>query len=111
MSEPLDLDAIEARHKASTPGEWVEDVTCVGSIDNGYICGLESMNESDMKFIAHAHQDIPALLAEVRRAHKEIALDDNLLDRYKSVIALIPECSDHGDQCLPNAENWIRANR
>jgi predicted amidophosphoribosyltransferase len=42
---------------------------------------------------------------------KLATVTDELYEGYKKVIDLIPECEQHGPQCLPNAENWIRANR
>lgn len=50
----LDLDAIEARVAAASPGPWV-------------ITGDNPCSNGDGPFIAHAREDVPALLAEVRR--------------------------------------------
>lgn len=91
----LDLEAIEARCEAATPGPWwalvyeslekakldsafpwadkhafPKEVACVwkGS-ERGYLGlpGIIEVNANDGTFIAHARQDIPALIAEVRR--------------------------------------------
>lgn len=72
QAEPLDLDAIRACCEAASPGEWrregVSVVTdraniCV-TCDGGTSAGEQQANAA---FIAHAHQDVPALLAEVER--------------------------------------------
>lgn len=85
----LDLDAIEAREKATTPGPWVHDETdgigcdvwtqgetvmggTVHTTDDGYPRGDYNPVE-DALFIAHAKQDIPALVAEVRRLREVLA--------------------------------------
>jgi hypothetical protein len=71
MSEQprLDLDAIETRCAAATPGPW----EC-GIIENGgQLCVwygdrvlVEGIDEN-AEFTAAAHQDVPALVAECRR--------------------------------------------
>jgi hypothetical protein len=76
-----DLEAIEARCAAATPGPWVSyvegrDHTSGSSFirthnaagERGEDIELSSgATQSDQDFIAHARQDIPLLLAEVRR--------------------------------------------
>lgn len=91
MSRPLDsneVDAIEARAKAATPGPWewwtsnswrrlkqgserhrslsiLEPITAVdGQTDI-------SVREEDMTFIAAARADVPALVAHIRTLEKE----------------------------------------
>lgn len=75
----LDVDAIEARANAATPGPWklwgmtvmtdrhgtgdvadCDDIAFTADPDRG----LRTFNAD---FIAHAREDIPALVAEVRR--------------------------------------------
>lgn len=64
-----ELAAIEKRAEAATDSPWV-----TGSIPwkvwydggHGTICDVRSRAE-DRDFIAHARQDVPALLKEVRR--------------------------------------------
>lgn len=84
MTATLDLDAIEARCNAATPGPWEISYGCeeesryrwravgppheVVENDAGYDDGsAESASEDDAKFIAHARTDVPLLIAEVRR--------------------------------------------
>jgi hypothetical protein len=79
----LDLDAIEARCEAASPGpwtaklgrttDWIADGRCGGISDaNGEEIittdsGVYGPEEADAAFIAAARTDVPALLAEVRR--------------------------------------------
>lgn len=69
-----DLDQIEARLRAATPGPWksfVEgrDHTSGSSFIQTPDSDIESCGATaaDQDFIAHARQDLPRLLAEVRR--------------------------------------------
>lgn len=83
-----ELDAIEARANAATPGPWnygfLGDTrrpmvfyqfgqraleSLAGDV---IICkGKHAGGDSNMDFIAHAREDIPALIAEVRRLMDE----------------------------------------
>ena len=76
------LRAIELRANAATPGPW-EEVAESGE------CWLTSqsdetaatyivpdtalMNQDDIEFIAHAREDVPALIAEARRLQAQWA--------------------------------------
>ncbi len=69
-----DLDQIEARLLAATPGPWkslVEgrDHTSGSSFIQTPASDIEpsGATAADQDFIAHARQDLPKLLAEVRR--------------------------------------------
>ncbi|WP_060210221.1 hypothetical protein [Sporosarcina koreensis] len=69
------LEAIRERAEAATEGPWK-------NFDGGYIVGgseiavgevvAEAERDADAEFIAHAREDIPALLAEVERMQKII---------------------------------------
>lgn len=76
MTQPLNLDQIQARHAAATPGTWtvewdrddVSDIPFPTSI--GPISYVEHHGErftEDARFVEHAHDDTGLLLAEVRR--------------------------------------------
>ena len=90
MTDPLtaaDLDTIEQRANAATEGPWEydgggeitqhfslpepwamvvsTDVACMAYCYGGSAAGVE--RDEDAEFIAHARDDVPALLAEVRR--------------------------------------------
>jgi hypothetical protein len=71
----LDLDAIEQRANEATPGPWTahaEDIFYPrDDEDRGPVSSLLGGGEpghlADAEFMAHARQDVPALVAEVRR--------------------------------------------
>ena len=62
----LDLDAIEARCEAATEGPWHKDGIYRVFAPTGQIVAY-SMNSANREFVQHAREDVPALLAEVRR--------------------------------------------
>lgn len=75
-----DLDAIEAREKAASPGPWLvsgwQDPDEFWFGDGYYEGGpavLGSNGEADAEFIGHARADVPALVAEVRRLREKVA--------------------------------------
>lgn len=88
-TEPLDIDAIEARANAATPGPWVETPysRSGAGTDERYTAitgGREvvttdqfpcSRKPADATFIAHARTDIPALVARVRELEARPCLD------------------------------------
>ena len=97
----LDLAAIRERVEKATPGPWREDgpwwhdndeatVVITVDVDRAAVCiqpplharrGLAS--DADMEFIAHAREDIPALLAEIDRLNATIQrVRDIVNDKY-----------------------------
>ena len=85
----LDLNAIEARAEAATPGPWTARLSDMWEINAG--SDLVSVVEScwlpddceagqhggipdvdDARFIAHARTDVPALVAELRAAREVV---------------------------------------
>ncbi len=75
-----ELAEIEARAEAATPGPWeVDNDLSVFTKDGGHgtpwtlfdTVGNEGEDSSNADFIAHARQDVPALVAEVRRLNEE----------------------------------------
>lgn len=77
---PERLAEIEARAEAATPGEWVQSTYAGGQVDRQVmISGVPKMQTmaaignasdnrwADIAFIAHSRQDIPDLIAEVKR--------------------------------------------
>ncbi len=74
----LDLDAIEARAEAATPGPWREPKNGLGlgwtifpKNSKGWsIATCDSGTDAD--FIAHARTDVPALVAELRVAREVV---------------------------------------
>ena len=126
----LDLDAIETRANAATPGPWgfydgdnYADVaadlqqTSPGSYsyrekiarleDENYWDDLAHEDDDEDRapeqmaanaaFIAHAREDVPALLAEIRRLRQALTAT-----RTKTLIeeadAIVQHCPDHGPQ-------------
>lgn len=73
MMDRKTLDAILARYAASTPGQWTADP------DGGYVrlstgpWVADGRTEMNKTFIAAAHQDVPALVAEVLRLRRRWA--------------------------------------
>ena len=65
----IDLNAIEARAKAATRGPWYEEGWFTENEDGDYV----EIEPADAAFSAHAREDIPALLAEVKRQAAELA--------------------------------------
>lgn len=69
MSE-AELDAIEQRANAATPGPWrsveVDDPYVALMLESGAE-GWPAATDADRAFIAAARSDVPALVAEVRR--------------------------------------------
>src|SRR4051812_23457484 len=85
----LDLGAIKAREQAATPGPWHEaemqapqgfDLVVVadvskempdGSANVETIAWLDWKREANLPFIAHARQDIPALIEALEAERRE----------------------------------------
>lgn len=87
MMNKEQLDAIKERVEKATPGEWIGDYggvetthkdfqkvsggvygehnTICNTFDGEYIENSNAIHDS--RFIAHARQDVPALIAEVER--------------------------------------------
>jgi hypothetical protein len=96
------LDAITARCEAATPGPW--------KVVEGKSFGVQSENKNiancfraeNEQFIAHARQDIPALLAEVERLREErdraIAALEDLIGKTDSDVSC-PLCKHNGVRC------------
>lgn len=102
-AEPVNLAAIEARAKAATPGPWQEFygsrfdgkqrfyVGQVGpTVSVNDITG-DGLPRADAEFIAHAREDVPALVAEVKR-HVEY---DDERDTVAGVSELVEQCRAH----------------
>ena len=125
---PLDLDAIEVRANAATDGPWEAPdqllIPCVrGVSDHGNtirVCQFGWNNSPDAKrrdannavFIAHAREDVPALVAEVRRlrqCNEELVIErDEWMalarehnDKRYAVLHRLRECTDpSGTGCV-----------
>ena len=74
MTDTLDLAAIEARAEAATKGPWESrDYPNDEVWDSKGIWLADVRNEETAAFIAHAREDIPALLARVRELEAALA--------------------------------------
>ena len=99
----LDLEAIKARAAAATEGPWEWDDSTIGQhwsrpqpwatvVDDEVKCGdycyggssSPIKSDADGQFLAHAREDIPALVAEVERLCEE---RDEYLRRLDAVEA------------------------
>ena len=103
----MNLDAIEARAKAATPGPWVVDKGAfgigviaesqIGIPDNDpegvYIADCYKKSaEVHAEFIAHAREDIPDLTARVRE------LESYIEERTQKVESLIKAARNATDR-------------
>jgi hypothetical protein len=81
MNEPLldeaYLNEIERRSNAATPGPWVSFIEGRDNMSGSSFIRtasedieLTGATDADQDFIAHARQDVPFLLGEVRRLRK-----------------------------------------
>ncbi len=66
------LTEIKLREQAATPGPWYADGWALWDDDHGEFVELHD-TDPDAQFIAHAREDIPALIAEVEKSGREIA--------------------------------------
>jgi len=65
----LDLGPIKEREEKATAGPWRRSPLIDGAL---YTVARCRVCESDMDFISHARNDIPALVAEVERLRAEL---------------------------------------
>jgi hypothetical protein len=75
-----DIQAIEQRLERATPGPWIEHLEKRDEISGSDVIAtadqdiyLPGASEADYIFVANARQDIPRLLAEIRRLRREIS--------------------------------------
>lgn len=81
MTESIDRAAIKARAEAATPGPWSYRPEILGlpnttvMAENGQVgyVAVGHFLSPDAEFIAHAREDIPALLAALEEAEREVA--------------------------------------
>lgn len=112
------LAAIEARVNATTPAPWTHATFPEASISRGYYLiewrqapGLAPHTiaravwpEYNAAFIAHAREDVPRLVAEVRRLRRS---GDTLLALVRAYLATLPPCDfcDNAATCFGGSEN------
>lgn len=103
----LDLDAIEARANAATPGPWKRlpslsiDYAVESEVSKG--CGVPDLMidlsgdsaRADADFIAAARTDVPALVAEVRRLRVAIGVGrEGIIERDETIARLASEAEE-----------------
>ena len=113
----LDLDAIEARANAATPGPWTTERPA--PLTEGPAAGLRpgvciaatspskenrvyanppggQYPSADQRFIAHARTDVPALADEVRRLRAALTSLSNDADHALSVLETVRRYTPDG---------------
>src|SRR5690242_7401628 len=117
MTQPLDLAPIQARLYATTAGPWFADGHEIyvrtpndGDVWIGETCDIDDLTASvaNGAFVAHARQDVPALLAEVTRLRAE------LVDAQASAVheaARLLEAAGHDDDAVNFLDNWADYDR
>lgn len=108
------LDAIREREAKATAGPWdVEgsaycgplDTLTVYPVEDGGALAYVQPSWEDAEFIAHAREDVPALLAEVERLRTRAALADAMIDRVaRDTAAKEPFTSRRQWEDLPHDE-------
>jgi hypothetical protein len=97
----LDLDAIRRRCEAATEGPWATYksangwhymIPTVGVVDSVF-----RQAEADVRFIAHAREDVPALIAEVERLRRSGGSSET---EGATGVTACPVCSEDGTVLL-----------
>lgn len=125
---PADLDAIEERARAATPGPWVSEGTLVlGSGGVDWVCRTASghgaspaaveEDEANATLIAAARSDVPALCAALREAWEArdaaralcaprpgmAAIEADTKDSLRVAWERLDEARQHGDSARARA--------
>ena len=112
-STPLDLDAIQARADAATPGPWFAHEDWPGRVFaesefNAHVARVTGSNpEPNERFIAAARTDVPALLAEVRRLRAE---RDEFCNRVDTLTAVAKGNKRHVQEMYRDLQQSRREN-
>ena len=114
-----ELNEIEARANAATPGKWKHvdmrrhQIIC----EDKYIGGIEDYENAN--FITHAREDIPELVAEVRKLRAEMDVlaskivqvtelncpDFGIKGEFKCLKELC-DCKEHESKCWIDWARW-----
>ena len=115
MTQPLtaqQLDEIEARANAATPGPWEEHKPYgpdfYAYLRGPYLRGVGTLNfgdgedaAADREFVKHAREDVDALLAEVRRLTARVTeLEGPAVYALAALAALCYDLEDPGSDAL-----------
>lgn len=116
MTQQINLDEIEARANAATPGPWkVYEVTNCETMDEEVVSrgienaagGINGGDEyelyslADAAFIAHAREDVPAL---VQLARAQQARIDELADALDSLLDGLD--ANYDERCGLTSQQW-----
>lgn len=93
----IDIDAIEKRANAATKGPWMYDpkfglthktgqATILLMSSTERYC-FSFRDDADAEFVAHAREDVPALIAEVRRLREILYQRENYF--FAATMALV----------------------
>lgn len=80
----LDLTDIKERESKATKGEWQLGSFGLHSVDLTNNPTHVHLTSEDMKFIAHARQDIPNLIAEVEKLREALEFYADI-DNYNNI--------------------------
>lgn len=99
---PEQLDAIEARANAATPGPWTPSHHpndpyhwAVFDTDTRALTANRGGCPDDAEFIAAARTDIPVLVAEIRRLWTQMDVACGAVDAVVSVLERFRDEEDH----------------
>lgn len=111
--KPEQINAIKERAAKATPGTWVVRKHTGGIIDvvsvettehHEYLTRIELGEIEDAEFIAHAREDVPALVAEVERLSRgrnissvQIRQLFGEIERLKTAIRTLEANANDGD--------------
>lgn len=125
MPADLDLDAIEARCDAATPGPWRDDETdnngqrlifgdnaddWIALLPHQCVESIRVERDRDAAFIAHAREDLPALVAEVRRVRPRHARLEAAIVLYRRAMDAVRDDDEEAAWLLAQrAEEVLRA--
>jgi hypothetical protein len=100
-SQPLNLDAIQARASAASKGPWrlSEDFNDIHNAEGDHLASY--WHTADGEFIVHAPEDVTAMAAEIRRLRAQLTAVTALCDEQDMAARLFE---------LPTPE-WIVAVR
>lgn len=88
------LAEIEAREKLATAGPWIANQwRGIETADETWLLDGNMATKSDAEFIAHARDDVPHLVAEVRRLRA-------ILKGAVELGVIATEADDYGGHCL-----------
>lgn len=117
----LDLGPIEARCAAASPGEWIvgpnntrveswmdapgepplardSDVPfCIANCYSGAAAPRPKIGAKNAEFIAHARQDLPACVAEIKRLRIHLKLEEQRVADHRAKLDVIGQFDGNED--------------